>query len=303
MPDRPDDDRPAPSMDDFSLVDPMADPAAIPPPLPPAPPPPASGTDLALTETAPASGVDESLGRDEITGGPVPKADMVFFRGYWVGEEGKNILLQRLARGEESAGVNTRPSFWQRLGGAILDNIAVSLATSLFGAMALAGMVAGGLASAGGEGLPGLFRVLGNTHAPGYNVINIGGSLLVLAYFTWMVLSFKGKTLGKMAARTQVVRMDGKPVTFSCALRRALGYRGPDLLLALAMAALAFVDLPETTFVGVFVAMAAATQIYALVNVIFLLADTRENRALHDRIAGTRVIRAQAPITQILPAA
>jgi uncharacterized RDD family membrane protein YckC len=60
-------------------------------------------------------------------------------------------------------------------------------------------------------------------------LLSVTGILLVFAYPAMMETVTRGRTLGKMAARTRVVRTDGSPVTFAPVLVRNL-VRIVDLL-------------------------------------------------------------------------
>jgi uncharacterized RDD family membrane protein YckC/type II secretory pathway pseudopilin PulG len=80
------------------------------------------------------------------------------------------------------------------------------------------------------------------------------------AYFTLMTVNARGQTVGKMAAGVAVVRDDGSPITYGRAFARWLGYLASGLTLCLGFVCAAFTD---------------------------------RKRALHDYIAGTRVVRVQ----------
>jgi uncharacterized RDD family membrane protein YckC len=80
-----------------------------------------------------------------------------------------------------------------------------------------------------------------------------------------------GQTIGKQAADIRVARDDGKPVGLTTALlREGLGKAGPF--------ALATVTPP----------LAAVWAIYVVADALWPLWD-KQNRALHDRLAGTHV--------------
>ncbi len=84
--------------------------------------------------------------------------------------------------------------------------------------------------------------------------------LLSAAYFTLLPTHNQGQTLGKMAAGVAIVRDDGSPLTLGRAFSRWLGYLLSGLTLCLGFACAAF---------------------------------TSRKRALHDYLAGTRVVRVQ----------
>ncbi len=81
---------------------------------------------------------------------------------------------------------------------------------------------------------------------------------LSLAYTTVMPMAFAGQTLGKMAAGIAIIREDGQSLTYFNTFLRAIGYWFSSLTLSVGFICAAFTD---------------------------------HKRALHDYIAGTRVIR------------
>jgi uncharacterized RDD family membrane protein YckC len=83
---------------------------------------------------------------------------------------------------------------------------------------------------------------------------------LSAAYFTVVPVLYRGQTLGKMAAGTAMIQNDGSPVTYGRAFARWLGYLLSGLTFCLGFACAAF---------------------------------TKNKRALHDYVAGTRVVRVE----------
>jgi uncharacterized RDD family membrane protein YckC len=94
--------------------------------------------------------------------------------------------------------------------------------------------------------------------------------LVALLYAPWMMARTDGRTLGRMAVGTRVVRANGEPMSFGWALLRE-------------------VVLKWGLFYGVGGAVTAG--IAPLVDVLWPLWD-EQKRALHDLLAGTRTIRA-----------
>ena len=92
----------------------------------------------------------------------------------------------------------------------------------------------------------------------------------------------RGQTVGKIAGKLRVVNLDGSPITSGQAYIRAIAYVGIGYLSAAAI----MLRLP--TFIMVASVVAG---IYGLANLLFALFDFNQQRALHDRIAGTRVIQ------------
>ena len=104
---------------------------------------------------------------------------------------------------------------------------------------------------------------------------------ITLVYFGTMH-GARGQTLGKMAGKLKVVNLDGTPITMSKGYLRAVCYSGPDVLHPIPLL---------IGFQAGYSIIAVVGGIYALVNIIMALADRNMQRALHDRLAGTRVIR------------
>lgn len=111
-------------------------------------------------------------------------------------------------------------------------------------------------------------------------VVTAWGVALGLVYFGTMH-GAKGQTLGKMAGKIKVVNLDGTPITMSKAYLRALCYSGPNVLAPLVLLIGPQMGVKVLSYVG---------GAYFIVNVIMALADRNKQRALHDCMAGTRVI-------------
>jgi uncharacterized RDD family membrane protein YckC len=93
-----------------------------------------------------------------------------------------------------------------------------------------------------------------------------------VVYYAPLMTLTNGQTLGKMAARIRVVRTDGQPMTFRRAVWREAVVK-----------------------IGLFGAVGLAPVVGAAVSLAADVSDSlwplwdRENRALHDMLAGTRV--------------
>lgn len=227
----------------------------IPPPLPATPPP------LPEQASPPASHPEErSMVRCEVTGKLIPPEDAVEFRGRTVSAEGKQILLQQLMGGAAS-GQLIRPGFFRRLFCAILDYV-----IALFVVIPLTVVVF-------------LLAPDSQSEAALSNAAQIAGAGIIFAYHT-LFLGVWGKTLGKMAGGFRVVNLDGSRISWGTAARRAFWAQGVGALPA-------FFTLVSPT-VG-----ALATLLfflYGLADCIALVVDGDMNRALHDRLAGTRAV-------------
>ena len=93
-------------------------------------------------------------------------------------------------------------------------------------------------------------------------LLSIVEFLMAGAYFTIMPVAYNGQTVGKMAAGLKIVREDGSPLTYGRACARWLGYILSELTLGLGFICAHF---------------------------------TKRKRALHDYVAGTRVIKIKEP--------
>ncbi len=239
----------------------------------------------------------------EVTGEILPADSLVQFQGKWVSEKGKQILLERLQSGEPAlADEMTRPGFWRRFGCYLLDWLifgVVELVCSvilMIAAAIFAFANAGQIQSPQAPGAPppswaiwfGIITVL---------VINI----LLILYFSYPHYKW-GRTPGKYVGRLKVVMFNGSPLTFRRALLRSVLYLLPaligcaaDLILLPLMFPSAANPAPHpssavTIIVGlVFIAAFG----WWIADCIFLITDTRYQRSLHDRLAGTWVILSQ----------
>ena len=207
------------------------------------------------------------MGRCVITGQIVPEDELVEINGQRVCAQGKAILLEKMKAGE-AFGEPERPSAIMRFACSFIDGLVLTVPMCIgfcvfFRSIAHAGRGAGGGPMEGG-------------------VMNLVFFIMAITYFTLMH-GLRGQTLGKMAGKIKVVRMDNKPMDLTTAFIRALGYYGPFILPPF----LAILDVPFRVLQVIMFAGFA----YYLADVIFALVDRTYQRSLHDRIAGTRVIK------------
>jgi uncharacterized RDD family membrane protein YckC len=156
----------------------------------------------------------------------------------------------------ESAELASR---WQRLSGALVDGL-LGLAAIAPGYFGLSSLEV--LGTEGASTRP--FMLFTETGRWG---LVAGALLVVLSVVQWTLLARRGQTLGKMAAGTRVVTVDDSPA----GLLRAVVLRvwPVEILSRLPMVRwLLFVDL------------------------LFIL--EKDRRCLHDRLAGTKVVRVSA---------
>ncbi|MGC9260722.1 MAG: RDD family protein [Phycisphaerae bacterium] len=207
-----------------------------------------------------------------------PEDELVTFQGQLVSAEGKQILLDRLQTGIKTPAPPTRPTWWNRLWCICLDWLLIFVSWS-FIEQAITY-----------EALRTRRHALEQTRA----ATTISGTALFLslsvisfAYFT-VLHAWKGKSLGKMAGKLRVVKLDGSPVSWARAAARSLATFG---LLWVATGAVIFADMwPEIAMISAGLTIMLAW-VWVLVDGLFALFDTRTQRSLHDRICGTRVIK------------
>jgi uncharacterized RDD family membrane protein YckC len=141
-----------------------------------------------------------------------------------------------------------------RLGAAIIDGFVIGIPMMIIFVVAGFGIAGSGLTADGKTvSIPIWFTL-----------IQYGLPLiLTVVYEGWMLSTFNGKSLGKMALGIRVVAPDGSPLTSGQAWGRGLAR-----------------------------ALMNLTQILGLVDPLFIFSKARTT--LHDRIAKTRVVRAKA---------
>ena len=211
----------------------------------------------------------------EVTGQTVPEDETVVFQGRRVSAEGKQILVDRVNAGEALPGELEDASRLARFGGAFLDNV-------IFGVLGfIVGAVVGG-ATASASSATGATFVRATAGA------GLAVGLLQLVYFALMHAR-GGQTLGKMAAKSKVVTVDGAPIDSGTAWKRAIIYVGPNLV----------GQLPAMIFgaaVGTAVLVGGVLQtvfgLFVLVNVLLIFRASK--RCLHDDLSGTRVVTTRA---------
>lgn len=210
--------------------------------------------------TLDAATVPPGMGQCSVTGKIVPEDELVTINGQRVCAEGKAILLDRLRSGETLPGEWEKPSIIRRFLCSLLDGLVIVFPFSV---------------------LQGILTATLGEAAVATGVVALVGTVAQIIYFGAMYAS-RGQSVGKIAGKLRVVNdNDGSPVTTGTAYIRALAYLGPGILSDLgAITGNAPIIIGASVIVGV----------WGLTDVIFALADTSRQRALHDRIAGTRVV-------------
>lgn len=217
-----------------------------------------------------------------ITGKVVPVEESVTIRGYTVCAEGKEVLLERMRSGEAMPGELQRPGVLRRLGCLIADWIVIWLMM-----MMVVMVFAFGLFAVAANGFarrmehPDPFSLI-----MGMMLFMMCVSIFMIGYFS-IQHAISGQTLGKKIGGIRVVMLDGSPVTTRAAWLRGLAFLGPREACTLLVLLLVVMKSWLAPFAGVFSVLAG---VYDLVNLVFALFDSEQQRALHDRIAGTRVV-------------
>jgi len=208
----------------------------------------------------------------DVTGKVVRESETVMFRGKRVCAEGKAILLEQLAAGEYEDGGLERPSVLRRFGCVLVDSIILNVAGVLIGA-AVALMAASFGGSVGGMTYAALIFV---------------ATFLNMGYYTYFH-GVRGQTLGKMIGKLKVVQMDGSPINVAIAFKRMLYFAGPVLMGQIVMAIGVSGDSEQVVSIGTVIQTIGGVLVIA--TAIVAIADRASQRTIHDRLAGTRVIR------------
>jgi uncharacterized RDD family membrane protein YckC len=212
----------------------------------------------------------------EITGQWLPEDEVVTIQGMRVGSEGKQILLDKLKSGASLPGELEVASGWNRFGAMVVDNLVIM-------AITIPLKVGVTLAVNGGT-----MQTTGSGAAAAEGLVNIVTIALAMAYFTLMHAR-RGQTLGKIVAKIKVVRDNGSPIDFRMSLIRSVGYQGPALLGAFITGIAIGPGMIMVAGAGVIISVLSG--LYVFVSAIMALMDKSKQLTIHDRIAGTRVIR------------
>ena len=203
------------------------------------------------------------MGQCSVTGKIVPEDELVTIQGQRVCAEGKAILLARLKAGDAMPGELERPTVLRRFCCILLDVIIIGLPFGILSAI-LGGNKPGG-------------HIVGG-------IVSLVGAIAAIVYFAAQHAA-RGQTVGKKAGNIRVVNnADGSPITTSQAYIREMVYGGPSVIAAL------------VTFTGSAVITGLVGLLvggFGLANLIVALVDRSRQRAIHDRIAGTRVVKVQ----------
>lgn len=198
----------------------------------------------------------------DITGRWLPESETIVLDGFRVGAEGKAELLERLRTGRAMPGQVDRPSLLRRFACTLVDYVIMWVLLNVSMAALAAVLV-------GSEWF--VFLAV----------------LVMMAYVGFMHGAF-GRTLGKMLGRTRVVKLDSSPIDMQTAMLRMLYLLAPIPLGTLVFIIGTKMINPVLIFVGV--SIISLGGFYALVSAIVAALDGEKQRAIHDLLAGTRVI-------------
>lgn len=213
----------------------------------------------------------------EVTGKWLPEDEVVTIQGMRVGAEGKQILLDKLKSGAALPGEIEVAGSGNRFGAMVVDNLVI-MAVTIPLKIAVTLVVNGGT-----------MQTTGSAAAAAEGLANVVTIVLAMAYFTLMHAR-RGQSLGKIVAKIKVIRDNGGPIDFRTAMIRSVGYQGPALLGAFITGIAIGPGLIMLAGAGVIVSVLSG--LYVFVSAIMALMDKSKQLTIHDRIAGTRVVRA-----------
>jgi uncharacterized RDD family membrane protein YckC len=209
------------------------------------------------------------MGTCSITGKVVPEDELVTIQGQRVCAEGKAILLARLKAGDALPGEQERPTALRRFGCMFVDGLVIGVPfVILIVVVTMIGVGAGASPA------------VRSTAALYVSVVSILAAGIQIVYFGQMH-GRRGQSVGKMAGNIVVVNLDGSPISMSTGYVRAIAYIGPNLLSGLAIV---------TSIAPLIGITSLLARLWFLADAIVALADRNQQRSLHDRIAGTRVV-------------
>jgi len=235
-----------------------------------------------------------------------PLSEMIPYGDALIGVEHKEAFVQKLMETGETgiADATDRPleyvGFWWRVLGSILDYLVKMVPSSLCMVPYYIVAAMSGVSMEDDDMTLGWGIAMGAAY--GFGLLAMGA--ISIYYETWMVGKYQG-TVGKLVIGAKVVNPDGTRLTYKRAFVRWLAkiplnylivYVPPMIVLVLVIAlgvgAFAGGDRPAlvaTTVIGSIVAYLLVSLLCA--GVYWMAAFDPEKRALHDRVAGTRVAK------------
>jgi len=214
-----------------------------------------------MTDRSPSP--DRETVECEITGKTLPADETVFFQGRRVGAEGKEKIIELLKSGHVLPGEMESPTVLRRATCIVADMFLLWLVSLLILL---------------------LFKNLG-MHRGLFNqgLQNITTVLIYIVYFAVFHVTL-GQTPGKMSGRIKVVMKDGSPLNTKAAFIRSFFFIGIYAVPGIGMLAANY------NFTMGLMLYNMVAGVYFLLNVLFALVDRYSQRAIHDLVAGTRVI-------------
>ena len=218
-----------------------------------------------------------------ITGIWVPADELVMFQGRLVSAEGKQIMLDRMMAGDPVDATVTRPSVLRRFGCIFLDNLIIMVPIMIVAMIGMVGTFNQIIKSDQMRSATQPVLYQQNYTYQGFS--DLFTFVIALCYFA-LLHARNGKTFGKMAGHLQVLNMDGTPISARTAWIRSFVFVWSNLFTGLCL--LFILPIVGSAIVLTITGLIGFGWIVA--DVVCALVDTRMQRSLHDRIAGTRVI-------------
>ncbi|MGC8560859.1 MAG: RDD family protein, partial [Phycisphaerae bacterium] len=169
-----------------------------------------------MSEDKPSSAQLPRVRRCEITGEQLPSNELIRFRGKWVSEKGKQILLDRLLSGEELDITWVAATIGRRFGAFCLDWAPLLIIVLTWLVLAYAGH-----------------------NFIFFCTITFALFLLVVAYFGFQI-GRTGQTWGKKVVGIKVITRKGEPLGVPRGLTRSVFYALPLVLVSLTFIGLTF---------------------------------------------------------------
>ena len=189
-----------------------------------------------------------------------PASDLAMFGESAICMECKPAWVQRLRQGMTSTSVVALnyAGFWIRFGAVCIDGLVIGAVQGVLFFLFFGGTLFSVIGQAAqGQNPDELSGAFAGAFAAGIGMFQLF-SFLIQAAYHWFLWFRYGATLGQMALGLKVVQPDGTPVTSGQAIGRYLGYILSGLILGIGFMMAGWDD---------------------------------QKRALHDRLANTRVIR------------
>jgi len=222
----------------------------------------------------------------EVTEKEIARHDAVQFQGKWVGAEGKAILLERLRTGVDDRDSLVTASVVLRVAGLVID------AVIYYAFYVAIGLPTGWWMYPVSENDPSAQVTLPQA------VFQFVMNALFILYVAIMQWRF-GRTVGKFLSGTKVVCLNGSSLSMGRAFGRALCSDYLSIAISVSMLTMVLIELSDPAaapglqdrFQLMLATLSAVISALVLLSSLMALLDTKQHRALHDRIAGTRVVR------------